>query len=66
MDLSQSHIEPQFLIDIIIRDGKSERLEVYENEDVAEKCAQFCHLHGIGEKQRSYLTEMVRQRINNT
>lgn len=49
---SSSHIldlstDPLYIIDIIVGDNQTKRMEIYEGENIKAACNRFCILNGI-------------------
>jgi hypothetical protein len=51
-------------IDVNISEEKSEKLEIYKNEDLGSVLETFCTKHGLDEEKKSYLRTLIEEKLN--
>ena len=56
-------IEPLVSLDILLNNGKNEKFEIFEGDDIEEKVKQFCKNNKISPKEEKVLLKRVNEEL---
>ena len=61
--LSEDDDEPLINLDILLNNGKNEKLSIYKGDNIKEKVKQFCELNRIFPKEEKVLLQRVNEEL---
>ena len=61
--LSENDDEPIINLDILLNNGKNEKLSIYKGDNIKEKVKQFCELNRIFPKEEKVLLQRVNEEL---
>ena len=52
------------MIDVNITEDRTEKLEIFKNDDLDSVIEVFCNKHDLEEEKKSFLKNLISQRLN--